>query len=250
MRHFWLWQLSCHGLFHLGLQAGGDARMAGRITAIQVQKRDPNRANVFLDGEFAFGLALVEAVKLSTGQYLSQEAIAALQAADEEERAYELALIFLSYRPRSKVEVARRLNRKGFSEPSVEAVLHRLARSGLLDDEAFARYWISNREQFKPRGRYALRYELRAKGIASDIIDTLLDEVDDGENAYQAALQRINRWKQLEPEQRRRKLDAYLRRRGFKYETIQGVWERILAEHVEDTFDMQEEEHTTWDQET
>jgi regulatory protein len=224
--------------------------MAGQITAIEVQKRNPERANIFIDGEFAFGLALVEAVKLSKGQYLSDEAIAALQVADEEERAYELALNYLSYRPRSKAEVARRLGQKGFSEPSIEAVLRRLSRSGLLDDEEFARYWVSNREQFKPRGRYALRYELRQKGVAADIIDSLLDQVDDRQNAYRAALKRINRWQHLEPEQRRRKLDGYLRRRGFNYETIQGVWERIQAEHVDDTFDMQEEEHTTWDQET
>lgn len=223
--------------------------MARQITAIQVQKRNPQRANIFLDGEFAFGLALIEAAKLSKGQFLSEEAIAALQVADEEERAYELALGFLSYRPRSQAEVARRLSQKGFAEPSIEAVLDRLSRSGLLDDEAFARYWISNREQFKPRGQFALRYELRQKGIASDIIDTLLDQVDDRQNAYQAALQRLDRWRRLEPEQARRKLDSYLRRRGFSYETIQGVWERIQAEHIEDTFDIQEEEHTTWDQE-
>jgi len=83
--------------------------MAGRITAIRVQKRNRKRANVFIEGDFAFGLAMIEAAKLSKGQYLSDEEIASLRLADEKERAYELALGFLSYRPRSQAEVARRL---------------------------------------------------------------------------------------------------------------------------------------------
>jgi regulatory protein len=216
--------------------------VAGHITAIQVQKHHPKRANVFIEGQFAFGLAMIEAAKLSKGQYLNDKDIAALQVLDEQERAYERALGFLSYRPRSRVEVARRLKQKGFSEPTCETVLDRLSRTGLLDDEAFARYWIRNREQFKPRGQYALRYELQQKGVASSIIDAVVQRVDESENAYRAAMQRFTRWKHLTPDSLRRKLSDYLRRRGFGYDAIQGVWERIKAEQVEDRLDVDEGE--------
>jgi regulatory protein len=66
--------------------------MAGRVTAIEVQKRNPRRANVFIEGEFAFGLAMIEAAKLSKGQYLSQEDVKAILELDQQERAYESAL--------------------------------------------------------------------------------------------------------------------------------------------------------------
>lgn len=204
--------------------------MAGRITAIQVQKKNPQRANVFVEGEFAFGLALIEAAKLKPGTYLDDAEIQRLLQSDEQERAYEQTLGFLSYRPRSRAEVSRYLRDKGLSELATEAAMERLERAGLLDDEAFARYWISNREQFKPRGERALRYELRQKGIDDRIIDELLQDRDEMESAYRAAVQRIERWRRLDPAERRRKLSGYLQRRGFGYEAIRDVWERLENE--------------------
>ena len=225
--------------------------MAGRITAIRVQKRNPNRANVYIDDEFAFGLELVEAAKLSRGQCLSDQDIAALKTVDEVGRAYESAMRFLAYRPRSRSEVVQRLRKKDFPEPAIEAALERLARVGLLDDRAFAEYWISNRGQFKPRGRYALRHELRQKGVASGIIDGLLEALDETENAYRAAIQRLSTWERLDSEAAQRKLSAYLQRRGFGYDVIQEVWKRIQAERVASELDVEESEDATiWDQET
>lgn len=243
-----LWQLWCRSRFCFLWCLG---EMTGQITAIEVQKRNPNRANVYVDGEFAFGLAMIEAVKLSKGQILGQDDIETLLQRDEEERAYESALNFLSYRPRSRAEVARRLQKKGFSEAVSEAVTERLCRAKLLDDRAFAQYWISNREQFKPRGGRALRYELRQKGVDSSIIDPLLEEVDEAEGAYLAAVKRLARWKRVPLEVRRRKLGDHLRRRGFGYATIEQVWERLIAEHQIDQDDMDNGEDTTiWDGET
>jgi regulatory protein len=225
--------------------------MAGRITAIRVQKRNRKRVNVFIEGDFAFGLAMIEAARLSKGQYLSDEEIASLRLADEKERAYELALDFLSYRPRSQAEVARRLRQKGFCEPAVERVLQRLSQAGLLDDQAFARYWIDNREQFKPRGIRALRQELRQKGVPDDVVDELVKDVDETESAYRAVAQRVPGWQHLDPVAFRRKLSGYLQRRGFGYDAIREVWDRVMAEREEKDFSMAEREDTTiWDQET
>lgn len=253
----WLWQDRLPQPFAFGEIPGRENRsMAGQITAIQAQKRNPRRASVFVDGQFAFGLAMIEAARLSKGQYLTDDDIAALQAADEQERAYEQALSFLSYRPRSSAEVTRRLQEKGFAGAVVDAVLERLSRSGLIDDEAFARYWIANRDQFNPRGARALRYELQQKGVSNRIVDALLEEVDDAENAYRVAAERLARWGRMSESQRpdpvalRRRLSGYLQRRGFSYAIIQEVWERIEAERAADQIDLEESEDATWDLET
>lgn len=216
--------------------------MAGQITGIDVQKKNKERANIFIDGEFAFGLTIVEAAHLRTGQYLSDENIAALQAADEQTRAYEFALDFLSCRPRSRAEVARRLREKEFAEPTIEYVLQRLFRAGLIDDMEFARYWIGNREQFKPRGKRALGYELRQKGIADSIIDDLLQDIDQVDSAYRAAAPQIRRWRLLEPLEFRRKLGSFLQRRGFTYDVIAEVWERVRVEGEEISSDNNDRE--------
>ena len=224
--------------------------MAGRITSITVQKRNPNRANVYVEGEFVFGLAMIEAAKLKKGQHLSDADIETLQGIDEQQRAYESGLTFLSYRPRSKDEVVRRLQKKDYSGEAIEAAVGRLHRTGLLDDEAFARYWISNREQFQPRGAFALRRELWQKGVESSIVDAMLEEVDEDESAYRSAVKRLSRWERLDPALRRRKMTDYLRRRGFGYETIRSVWERLIAERLIDISEMDKrEDTTTWDRE-
>ena len=83
--------------------------MAKKITALKLQKRNKDRVNVYLDDEFAFGLSRIVAAWLRTGQELTEEKIAELQAQDNVEVALQRALNFLSYRPRSEEEVRRNL---------------------------------------------------------------------------------------------------------------------------------------------
>jgi regulatory protein len=216
--------------------------MAGRITAIRVQKRNTERANIYIDDQFAFGLELIEAAKLSKGQVLSAEEIAALKVIDEIGRARESALTFLASRPRSKSEVVQRLRKRGYPEPAIDAALERLEQAGFLDDRAFAEYWVRNREQFRPRGRYALRQELRQKGLDSDVIEAALEDLDESESAYRAAMQRAARWEGLDETSAYRKCSGYLQRRGFAYQVIQEVWARIQAERTTDDSVSQESE--------
>jgi regulatory protein len=194
--------------------------MAGTITALKFQKRNSERVNVYLDGEFAFGLGALEAARLHKGQVLSDDEIAALKAHDERERAYNRALHFLSYRPRSRAEVERYLRDKGVPGEVIDDVVIRLEQAGYLDDEAFARFWVENREQFKPRSQQALRYELRRKGVNDAIIARVLRESDDEAAAWQAVEDRLHRWSHLPADEFRRKVIGYLGRRGFDYETI------------------------------
>ena len=203
--------------------------MAGKITALVVQKRNKERVNVFVDGEFAFGLAMIEALKLRKGQLLDDDEIAHLKALDEIEVAHERALHYLSYRPRSVAEVRSNLKEK-YSDTAIEAVLERLERAGLLDDEAFARFWVDNREQFGPRSERALRYELRQKGVPDSAIEAALSDLDEEDAAYRAALSRVYRYAQADEETFKKRLGGYLSRRGFSYATVRDVLDRVWQE--------------------
>jgi regulatory protein len=194
--------------------------MAGTITALKFQQRNKERVNVYLDGEYAFGLDAIEAAQLRKGQDLSNAEIAALKARDERNQAFNRAVRFLSYRPRSRTEVERYLRGKAIAEDVVVDVIARLEQARYLDDESFARFWVENREKFKPRGQRALRYELRQKGVNERVISDVLSGLDDEATAWRAIESRLDRWTNLPDAEFRQKVLGYLSRRGFDYSTI------------------------------
>ncbi len=206
--------------------------MSGQITKLKDQKRNRRRVNVYLDGRFAFGLAAAAAAQLRVGQLLSDEEIARLQEWDTVERATERAMDLLSYRPRSQAEVKRRLQKKGYEEEAIKETIGRLGRADLLDDREFARYWVENRFQFNPRGKAILRKELWQKGVNDSIIEDALADYDEEDAAARAAAAGIHRLRRLDATTFRRKLNGYLRRRGFPYAVIEPVMEKAITERA------------------
>lgn len=206
-----------------------------KITAIEVQKKNRQRVNIFLDGEFGFGLSRIVAAWLNVGQELGEEKIASLQAEDAREVALQKALNFLSYRARSLEEIRQNLRKHEMPEAVIEETLERLQKAGLANDERFAQAWVENRSTFRPRSHRALSMELRHKGLDEQVIQTALAEAkDEGELAYQAALRKARRFEGLEWPDFRRKLSEFLARRGFGYEVIgeavRRVWRACTSE--------------------
>lgn len=206
-----------------------------KITALTLQKRNRQRVNVYLDGEYAFGLARIVAAWLEVGQELSDEKIAQLRAEDEREVAYQRALRLIQYRPRSESEIRQVLRRHATPEASAEEVIERLKQSGLINDAGFAQAWVENRTELRPRSRRALAYELSRRGIDAQVIEQSLTAVDDDALAYQAALRRARKYKELDWNDFRQKMHRYLAQRGFHYEasaqaTIR-VWQEIHGEN-------------------
>lgn len=196
------------------------------ITALKAQ-RGKERVNVYLDGQFAFGLALVHAVWLKVGQALSDDEIAELRAADTVEQARLRALDLIAYRPRSVHEVKRRLQRTGADDATIAAVVERLKEAGLLDDDAFSRAWVDSRMRTSPRSKRMIAWELRQKGVNSADIEAALEEVDEEDAAYRAAMQRLPKLQGLAPMERKRKLYDHLARKGFDYETIERAVQQV-----------------------
>ena len=202
-----------------------------KVTALRVG-RGRRRVNVFLDGRFAFSLEAEIATKesLQVGQELSGSQIEALARSDHFHCCLNAALHYLSYRPRSESEIRERLRRHGFDGDSVDAVVAKLKEQGLVNDMAFAQFWKDNRESFSPRSQWLTRLELRRKGVATDIIDEVVDEVGDADNAYRAALGKARGLPLSDYQGFRRRLGEYLKRRGFGYEVINHTVERIWRE--------------------
>jgi len=215
-----------------------------KITALQVQKRNPNRINIHLDGEYAFGLARIVAAWLQVGQTLDEEKIAKLQAEDARERAVQQALLFLSYRARSEKEIRQNLSKHDIPEAIIEETLERLRRDGFANDKQFANTWVENRSTFRPRGRRALTLELRQKGIDDSTIESALEDVDDEALAYEAGLKKARKLKVQEWSEFRKKMSEFLARRGFSYSDIAPIvsrlWNEIHTEGKEQIIDNEE----------
>jgi regulatory protein len=205
--------------------------MNREVTALKAQKKNPNRINVFLDGEFAFGLARIVAAWLTIGQQLSEEDIDRLKRQDTSEVAFQKALRFLSYRPRSEGEVQRKLSEQGYEEPVVMETIQRLKDNRILGDDVFARVWVENRSTFRPRSKRMLSMELRQKGVAEEEIEKALAETEDDTSlAYQSAVKYAGRLAGSDWETFRKRLGAYLMRRGFSYGTIAPILHQIWEE--------------------
>lgn len=200
--------------------------MAGRITALKVQKHSQERVSVFIDDKFAVGVTIVVAATLRQGQYLSDAEIAKLKQEGERDKAYNQAIRFLGFRARSQAEIERYLNDKGYPADVVAETIGRLIEQRYLDDEEFARMWLEDRARFRPRGQMALQYELKQKGISKEIVDAVLTDLDEDELAWAAVENQLRRWQNLEEQELRKKIIGFLSRRGFNYETAQHVVNR------------------------
>ncbi|MEE9400025.1 MAG: RecX family transcriptional regulator [Dehalococcoidales bacterium] len=196
------------------------------------EDRRKQKVKVFLDDRYAFSLDTEVIVKenLQVGQELSNGRIEALVKSDQFHRCYNVASRYLSYRPRSESEIRGRLQQRGFDGEFIEAVVAKLMEQGLVDDFAFAQFWKDNRESFSPRSQRLTKLELRRKGINGDIIEQVIEEVDDVDSAYRAALKKVRLRPLVDYQSFRRWLGEYLRRRGFSYDVINSTVERIWQE--------------------
>jgi regulatory protein len=215
-----------------------------KITAIEPQK-NRNRVSIHLDGEFAFGLARITAAWLKNGDELSEEKIAKLQVEDARERAYQQAMLFLSYRARSEKEIRQNLRKHEIPDEVIEQTLEKLRGDGLANDNKFARIWVENRNTFRPRSRRVLTMELRQKGLDDETVQAAVADVDEDALAYESARKRANRFKSLEWTEFRKKLSEYLARRGFSYSVIAPVVTRVWNEtHVQEEHYFEDEDLT------
>lgn len=124
---------------------------------------------------------------------------------------------FVAIRPRSEREIDIWLYRKKVDPKEALELKEKLQALDLMDDLAFAIWWIDQRNTFRPKGKKLLVYELKQKGIKGEIIHQALSASDF--NEVELAQKVVNRYAQKSPE----KLTAFLQRRGFSWETISGI---------------------------
>ena len=203
-----------------------------KITRLVKAKTREKRVKVYLDGRYACTLLAEVVLKegLRMGGELSEEQMTALCGKDRYQRSLNTAARLLGYRPRSEAEIKQHLRRRGFDDESTLKALAYLKDQGLVDDTAFAHYWVENRESFRPRSRRLAGLELRRKGLDKDTIEQVIGEIDESASAYRAAQTKMRHLSPTDYDDFRQRLGGYLARRGFNYETIDETIKRIYRE--------------------
>lgn len=207
-----------------------------KITAIEPQKRHQERVNVHVDGAFRLALALeiVLAAPLRVGDEMTDDRLRALEEQDLLWKAREAAYNLLSFRPRTAVELRRRLLRKEFPPAVADACVSGLVEKGLVSDADFAELFVRDRVRLRPKGRRMLVQELRAKGVDADTAEEVVADVWEAEDVSDVDLAReaAAKWSPRrgeDPRKARGRLYAFLGRRGFGGDTIRQVADEFLA---------------------
>jgi regulatory protein len=142
-------------------------------------------------------------------------------------RAKNTAYRYLTIRPRSRVEVERKLQDREFPSDIVSSVIDHLIKLGYLNDEQFARQWAASRVRSRGFGRRRIAQELRTKGISPDLIretlGALFEESAEADIARKEADKKLRTLARFEPEVRRRRLAGFLERKGFSSEIIRTI---------------------------
>lgn len=151
------------------------------------------------------------------------------------EKYLNLALRFLSYRPRSEKELKDYLKKKlakGQSSSGrkadsllIDKILLKLYENKFLDDKEFVKWWIEQRTKFKTKGLKFIRLELLRKGVSKDIVDDVIKSSEgaidnDLTRAKKILEKRIRKYTGLAQKELYQKLGAFLARRGFDWDTI------------------------------
>jgi regulatory protein len=205
-----------------------------RITAVDPDPRRPGVVRLDIDGA-RFGAVpreLVGAEGLTVGRAVDAELQQRLGAAADIEAAYATVLRSLELRSHARSDLGRRLLRKGHPRQAVEAALERATGLGLLDDAAYARGYVQTRAA-RGRGPSRLIRDLLSMGVQRSLIDRALEaEWPEGSDRSSVPLVlATKRAAQLGPlprQAKRRRVLAYLARRGFSGREVTEMVEKVV----------------------
>ena len=206
------------------------------ITKILKVRRERNKYEVFIDDKPGLRVSEATLAKsgLYTGKALDEKVIEQIVQADSHERAYQVAVNFISYRPRSSKEIVDKLARKGFTRELALEIVDQLKDLSLLNDLQFARMFVRDKLLGKPMGKAMLRRKLLEKGIAFQLSEKVLKEYVTEEKEQEAArtlaVHKLNRsrFSALEPLARQKRLIDYLLSRGFSQDVATKTVRSII----------------------
>ena len=196
------------------------------ITSITAQK-NKKRVNINLDGSFGFGLDLENFIRigLRVNQRLTENEVSEIIKKAELSKSFDKTLRFVMTRPRSLKEVKDYFRRKEIDKTIQQTIIDKLIKLELLDDIKFAKWWVEQRLAFKSKSKKDITFELRQKGIDTNIVKNILDdsEIDEVKIAKELVAKKSYKWQKYDEKIRYQKISQYLAGKGFNWDVINEV---------------------------
>lgn len=213
--------------------------MMAIITKITTQKKNKERYNIFLNEDYAFSVdeAVLAKFQLKKGMELDELDISEIQFDDEVKKAFNAALVFLSYRMRSKKEIIDYLKKKEVDEPIIPEVLHKLTEYKYVDDAEFAKSYCLTQINTTLKGPEVIKQELIEKGIEKELITSSLElytKEAQIESAIKLIEKNIKKTTKLSDLVMKQKLEIGLQRKGYTWDVIQIAMEELNIEKEQD----------------
>ena len=190
------------------------------ITALEVQKKNKDRVNVFVDDKFFCGLTLDAVVRdrLSVGMNIGEADLSALQNKSEETDFFTRALNYVLKSPKTEKQVRDYLYRKQCASGTIHHVIDRLKALNYINDANYAQMFTESKQT--KLGVRAIKNKLYARGIASDTVNAAAIEIAGQTELVHALAAKYMRNRDSDTKTIA-KLFRFLAAKGFDYDDIQ-----------------------------
>lgn len=197
-----------------------------KVTAIVEQQRDKKRVNVYIDGEFACGMDLFTLMseRIKVGTEIDEKRFGDILARSEYSSALDKALGYISKTMRTKKQIVTYLNGKNYDAKTIAKVIDKLIEYDYVNDESFAKKYATEKELLK--GKRAIAYELKIKGVDEKIIDKVINEADDEDEGCMHVAVKYLKGRVLDYEMLG-KCYRYLLSKGFSYDVAKETLDKI-----------------------
>lgn len=199
-----------------------------KITSIEKQKKE-GRYNIFLDGEFAFGLykETIYEFGLRVNDEITPKQAEEIKTRDEIGFGKRVAYRFLNYKQRSEKEVRKKLKEKKLSDGSIDIVISSLKDLKYINDESYAKSYLQSKILRKPEGKRVLKMKLADKGIPKEIAESIISEQYPPETETEKAAELLKKYEKKvrakTPAEKKQKCFRFLLSKGFDFDTINEV---------------------------
>lgn len=197
----------------------------GIVTKIEAQKR-PGRYNVYVDDHYAFPISeeVMLRYRVFKGSEITTELAKELESADNESKAWDAALTYLSYQQRTEKEIRAYLVKKEVPEAFHDHVVDRLKAQRLLDDAQYAVSYVRTMKRTSDKGPSVIRRQLTQRGVQASLIETALhSEYSPSEQLDQVMtlIEKLKRqYRKQTPTLQRQKVHQRLMEKGFSGDVI------------------------------
>ena len=202
------------------------------ITKISTQKNNNERFNIYVNDVYTCAVDADVLVKfnIQKGKEITKLELSEITFADECQKAFNSAVVYLSYRMRSEGEIRSYLKKKEWEPIVIDEVISRLNRQGYIDDQEFANAFVRTQVSAGKKGPRTIMQELKQIGVQEDIINEALEffpEEKQVEIAFRLAEKVIKQQKKLSERILKQKIEQTLMIKGFAYSIISIVMEEV-----------------------